>query len=44
MGLFQLLVWIEQKTGRAIDATAIDMVAQWDTVNAVVAFVERERR
>ncbi len=43
LGLFQLLVWIEQETGRAIDATAIDMTAEWDTVNAIVAFVERER-
>jgi acyl carrier protein len=43
MGLFQLLVWIEQKTGHAIDATAIDMSAEWDTVDAIVAFVERER-
>jgi len=43
MGLFQLLVWIEQKAGHAIDATAVDMAVQWDTVDTIVAFVERER-
>jgi acyl carrier protein len=43
LGLFQLLVWIEQQTGHAIDATAIDMATEWDTVNAIVAFVERKR-
>lgn len=41
--LLQLLVWIEEKTGRPIDATAIDLAAEWDTVDAIVAFVERER-
>jgi acyl carrier protein len=43
MGLFQLVMWIEQQAGRAIDATTVDMAAQWDTVDAIVAFVERER-
>ncbi len=44
LGLFQLLVWIEQKIDRPVDATSIDMAAEWDTVDAVVAFVERERK
>lgn len=43
LALFQLLVWIEQQIGRPLDATAIDMPATWDTVDMVVAFVERER-
>jgi len=43
LALFQLLVWMEQKVGRPIDATAIDMPATWDTVDMIVAFVERER-
>ena len=42
--LLQMLLWIEEKTGRPIDATAIDMAAEWNTVDAIVAFVERERR
>lgn len=42
MSLFQLLVWIEQTIGRPIDATAIDMASEWDTVDAIVAWVARE--
>jgi acyl carrier protein len=42
--LFQLLLWMEGKVGRAIDVTAIDMPAQWNTVDMIVAYVEREKR
>lgn len=41
--LFQLLFWIEERIGRPIDVTAVDMRAEWDTVDAIVAYVERER-
>lgn len=41
--VFQLLLWIEERAGHAIDVTAIDMLAQWDTVDAIIAFVDRER-
>jgi acyl carrier protein len=44
VALFQLLLWIEGKIGRPIDVTAIDMPATWNTVDMVVAFVEREKR
>lgn len=44
LGLFQLLLWMEQKLGRPIDATAIDMAAEWDTVDAMVAWLERAGR
>jgi acyl carrier protein len=44
MAVFQLLLWIEARVGHAIDVTAIDMPAQWNTVDAIVAFVEREHR
>jgi acyl carrier protein len=42
-GLFQLLLWIEGQCGHPIDATAIDMASEWDTVDRIVTFVERER-
>ena len=42
--LFQLLVWIEEKVGRPIDATAIDIAAEWNTVDQIVSFIERARR
>lgn len=42
-GVFQLLLWIEERVGHPIDVTSIDMPAQWDNVNAIVAFIESER-
>jgi len=44
LALFRLMVWIEQKIGRPIDATAMDIAAEWDTVDLVVAFVARETK
>lgn len=44
VALFQLLLWIEGRVGHPIDVTAIDMPAQWNTVDMIVAFVEREKR
>jgi len=43
MAVFQLLLWIEARIGRSIDVTAIDMPTQWNTVNDIIAFVEKER-
>jgi len=42
--LFQLLLWIEERVGRQIDATAIDILVEWDTVDRIAAFVQREAR
>ncbi|HEX6790793.1 MAG TPA: hypothetical protein VF247_05750 [Candidatus Krumholzibacteria bacterium] len=44
VALFQLLLWIEGRIGRPLDVTTIDMPAQWDTIDLIVAFVEREKR
>jgi len=44
MAVFQLLLWIEARAGHSIDVTAVDMPSQWNTVNDIIAFVERERR
>ena len=44
VALFQLLLWIEGKIGRPIDVTAVDMPAQWNTVDMIVSYVEREKR
>ena len=43
VALFQLLLWIEGRIGRPIDVTSIDMPAQWNTVDMIVAYVEREK-
>jgi acyl carrier protein len=44
LGLLRLLMWIEQRIGRSIDVSEIDMVEAWDDVDGIVRFVERERR
>ena len=44
MAVFQLLLWIETRIGHSLDVTTIDMPAQWNTVNDIIAFVEKERR
>lgn len=41
--LVRLLEWIEAKAGKPIDATVVDIANEWDTIDAVVAFVERAR-
>ena len=41
--LVRLVIWIEEKAGRPIDATVVDLAAEWNTVDAIVAFVERAR-
>jgi acyl carrier protein len=44
VALFQLLLWIEERVGRPIDVTAVDMGAEWNTVDAIVAYVAREQK
>ncbi|HET6463781.1 MAG TPA: phosphopantetheine-binding protein [Candidatus Krumholzibacteria bacterium] len=44
MAVFQLLMWIEERLGHTLDVTVIDMPAQWNTVNDIIAFVEKARR
>ncbi len=43
LGLLRLLMWIEQKVGRPINVAAIEMAREWDSVDAIVGFVDRER-
>ena len=43
MALFNLLHWIEERVGASVDPTAYDLVAEWDTVELVVQFVEARR-
>ena len=41
--LVRLMLWIEEKAGRPVDVTVVDIATEWDTVDAIVAFVERAR-
>lgn len=43
VGLFELLLWIEEKTGAAIDPGAVDWRREWDTVPGILAYIERHR-
>ena len=41
--LLRLVLWVEDEIGRPVDATRIDLAAEWDTVDRIVAFVARQR-
>lgn len=40
LALFQLSLWIEREAGRPYDLTAVDLSREWDSVSAIVGFVE----
>ena len=41
--LFNLAMWVEEQVGRPVDLTRIALPGDWDTVNLIIDFVERER-
>jgi len=41
--LLRLVLWVEEELGRPVDATRIDLAAEWDTVDQIVGFVARHR-
>ena len=43
VGLFELLLWIEEKTGAPIDPGAVDWRREWDTVAGILDYIERHR-
>ena len=43
LALFRLLEWIEAAVGAPVDATAVDVLEDWDTPRAVADFVVRSR-
>ncbi|HTO53180.1 MAG TPA: GNAT family N-acetyltransferase [Myxococcota bacterium] len=38
--LFNLVLWIEEKSGREIDPTQVDVVGSWDSVRRILAFLQ----
>jgi len=40
LALFNLVLWIEEKSGRSIDPTEMDIVRAWDSVRLVLDYVE----
>jgi len=39
--LVSVALWVEERVGREIDLGAFDLVAEWDSLGAIVDFVER---
>jgi acyl carrier protein len=44
LALFNLVLWIEERTGTPIDPTAFDLAHEWATVRDIVAFVRAHER
>lgn len=42
--LFELAVWIEERTTPGLDLTTFDLAEEWDTLGKLMLFVERYRR
>ena len=43
VGLFELLLWIEEKTGAPIDPAAVDWRREWDTIPGILDYIARRR-
>ncbi len=41
--LVRLVLWVEEEIGSPVDATAIDLAVDWDTVELIAEFVARRR-
>jgi acyl carrier protein len=42
--LFNLALWIEETIGRPVNLSDIALPEDWDTLGAILAFVERQRK
>jgi len=41
LALFNLILWIETKSGRTIDAVSIDAAREWDSIAAILRYLDR---
>ena len=44
VGLFEMLLWIEEQTGAMIDPGTVDVRREWDSVGAILRYIEAQRR
>jgi len=44
LALFNLVVWIEERTGAPIDPTSFDLAREWASVRDIVAFLDARIR
>ena len=40
VALVNLILWIEQKTGRSIDADSVNVAAEWDSIRSILQYIE----
>ena len=40
LALFNLILWIEQKTGRSIEPTSVNLVAEWDSITRILQYIQ----
>jgi len=43
LGLVRLVIWIEERIGKPIDVTAVDLGRDWNDIESIARFVERQR-
>lgn len=41
LALFRLVLWVEDKAGRAIDPAGVDLAREWDSIRLVLEYVDR---
>jgi acyl carrier protein len=41
VGLFQLVLWLEQQIGTTVNPAEHDLVGEWDTIDDILRFIER---
>ena len=41
--LLNVALWVETKVGAEVEITSFDLVAEWDSVNDILTFIERHQ-
>jgi len=41
LALFNLILWIEQKTGRSIEPTSVNVAAEWDSITSILQYIQK---
>jgi hypothetical protein len=39
--LLDVVMWVDDRVGQTLDLGAVDLAAEWDSMGAIVEFVER---
>ena len=43
VALFQLILWLETQIGTNVNPAEHDLIAEWDTIEDVLRFIDRHR-